>query len=93
MLYSSSNLGQLEILCNNELTMVKRWMVANKRKINPSKSQAITINHKLRSPTSDIQLNYGLNYIQSSEKMKYLGSNRSQTTFFATYNKFRSQII
>ena len=53
--------------------MVKRWMDANKLKINPSKSQAIIINHKLRSPTSDLQLNYGLNCIQSSEKMKYLG--------------------
>ena len=71
--YSSSNLGKLEILCNNELTMAKRWMDANKLKINPSKSQAIIINHKLRSPTSDLRLNYGLNYIQSSEKMKYLG--------------------
>ena len=53
--------------------MVKRWMDANKLKINPSKSQAIIINHKLRYPTSDLRVNYGLNYIQSSEKIKYLG--------------------
>ena len=73
LLYTSSNLGKLEILCNNEITMVKRWMDANKVKINPSKSQPIVINHKLQSPTSDVRLNYDLNCIQSSEKMKYLG--------------------
>ena len=38
LLYFSSNVGQLEILCNKKLTMVKRWMDANKLKINPSKS-------------------------------------------------------
>ena len=43
-------LGTLEILCNNELTMVERWMDTNKLKINPSKSQAMIINHKLRPP-------------------------------------------
>ena len=38
LLYFSSNVGQLEILCNKKLTMVKRSMDANKLKINPSKS-------------------------------------------------------
>ena len=61
--YSSSNLGKLEILCNDELVKVKRWMNANKLKISRSKSQAMIINHKLRSPTSNLRLNYGLNYI------------------------------
>ena len=71
--------------------MVKRWMDANKLKVNPSKSQAIIINHKLRSSTSDLRLNYGLNYIQSSEKNEISRyNNRSQTNFFATYDKFRS---
>ena len=48
LLYSSSNLGKLEILCNNELTMVKRWMNANKLKINLSKSRAMIIKPGLR---------------------------------------------
>ena len=53
--------------------MVKRWVDANKLKINPSKSQAIIIYHRLRSPTSGLRLNYGLNRIQPSEKMRNLG--------------------
>ena len=48
-------------------------MGANKLKINCSKSQAININQKLRSPTSDLGLNYGLHYIQPPEKRRYLG--------------------
>ena len=41
-----------------------------------NKSQQVSSNHyKLQSvvPTSDFRLNHGLNYIQSSEKMRYLG--------------------
>ena len=48
-------------------------MDANKLKINPSKSYAIIIYFKLRSLTSNLRLNYGLIYIQSSEKMTYFG--------------------
>ena len=73
LLYSSDNLNKLEALCNNELLLVKRWMDANKLKINTSKSQAIIINYKLRSPRCDIQLRYNSNCIQSSAKIKYLG--------------------
>ena len=70
--YSSDNLNKLEALCNNELLLVKRWMDANKLKINTSKSQAIIINYKLRSPRCDIQLRYNSDCIQSSVKIKYL---------------------
>ena len=54
LLYSSNNLNKLEALRNNELLLVKLWMDANKLKINTSKSQAIIINYKLRSPRCDI---------------------------------------
>ena len=53
LLYSSDILNKLEALCNNELLLVKLWMDANKLKINTSKSQAIIINYKLRSPRCD----------------------------------------
>ena len=72
-LYSSDNPNKLEALCNNELLLVKLWMDANKLKINTSKSQAIIINYKLRSPRCDIQLQYNSNYIQFSAKIRYLG--------------------
>ena len=49
LLYSSKDLEQLESFCNNELLLVKQWMNANKLKTNPSKSQAIVINHKIQS--------------------------------------------
>ena len=73
LLYSSDNLNKLEALCNNELLLVKLWMDANKLKINTSKSQAIIINYKLRSPRCDVQLQYNSNYIQFSAKIRYLG--------------------
>ena len=73
LLYSSDNLNKLEALCNNELLLVKRWIDANKLKINTSKSQAIIINYKLRSPRCDIQLRYNSNCIQSSAKIKHFG--------------------
>ena len=73
LLYSSDNRNKLEALCNNELLLVQLWMDANKLEINTSKSQAIIINYKLRSPRCDIQLRYNSNCIQSSAKIKYLG--------------------
>ena len=73
LLYSCDNLNKLEASCDNELLLGKLWIDANKLKINTSKSQAIIINYKLRSPRYDNQLQYNSNYIQSSAKIRYLG--------------------
>ena len=73
LLYSSKDLKQLETLCNNELLLVKQWMDANKLKINPSKSQAMVINHKLRSSKSDISLKFNSDHIQNTKELRYHG--------------------
>ena len=73
LLYSSKNMNQLETLCNNELLLVKQWMDANKLKINPNKSQAVVINHKVRSSKSDISLKFDSDPIRTAEELRYLG--------------------
>ena len=92
LLYSSKDLKQLETLCNNELLLVKQWMDANKLKINPSKSQAIVINHKLRSSKSDISLKFNSDHIQNTKELRYLGVLIDEKTqFFITYKNVRNQ--
>ena len=53
--------------------LVKQWMDANNLKINPKKSQAIVINHKLRSSKSDISLKFNSNRIRTAEELRYQG--------------------
>ena len=87
LLYSSKDLKQLETLCNNELLLVKQWMDANKLKINPSKSQAIVINHKLRSSISDISLKFNSDHIQNTKELRYLGVLIDEKLSFSSHIK------
>ena len=87
LLYSSKDLNQLETLCNNELLLVKQWMDANKLKINPNKSQAIVINHKLRSSKSDISLKLNSDGIRTAEELRYLGVLIDEKLIFLSHIK------
>ena len=62
-------------------------MDANKLKINPSKSQAIVINHKLRSSKSDISLKFNSDHIQNTKELRYLGVLIDKNISFSSHIK------
>ena len=56
MLVGAPTINQLEKQLNLKLPEMYKWMVANKLTLNTSKSHALVISQKLRSPSVNLNL-------------------------------------
>ena len=75
LLINASNITELEIKINEELSRVSQWINKNCLTINPSKSQAIIIPPLLSQVVSPSNINIKLNssIIAISDSINYLG--------------------
>ena len=95
LLINVSNITELEIKINNELSRVSQWMNKNSLTINPSKSQAIIILPLLSQVVSPSNINIKLNssIIAISDSINYLGVLiDSKLLFHDHIHKIRSKL-
>ena len=73
LLVGALTINQLEKQVNLELNEIYNWMVANKLSLNTSKSHALIISPKFRSPSVNLNLQCPAGRINTVKKAKYLG--------------------
>ena len=73
MLIHSPKTSTLSKNINSELANVREWTVANKITVDPEKSLALIIPHKITASILDIQLNFNNNSVTLKDSVKYLG--------------------
>ena len=73
MLIHSPKTSTLSKNINSELANVREWTVANKITVDPEKSLALIIPHKITTFILDIQLNFNNNSVTLKDSVKYLG--------------------
>ena len=95
LLINASNITELEIKINDELSRVSQWTNKNCLTINPSKSQAIIIPPLLLQVVSPSNINIKLNssIIAISDSINYLGFLiDSKLLFHDHIHKIRSKL-
>ena len=82
---TAKNIVDLEIIGNSELSSLKNWMDTNKLTVNPTKSNLIVVNPKLRAPQIQFSLLYDDTCIGNDKSLKYLGVELDQELNFSPH--------
>ena len=71
LIFSASDLGELQIIINREIKKIDDWMASNKLTLNYSKTKYMLVHRKNQNPLLSLYIND--NKIDQVKSMKYLG--------------------